>query len=90
VEKYKTGALGMVDTNMMAYMSGAVEPYLIDLEKNAPDSEVRASATAALYIRRDNAAMNAKETSWRNWNLQSGLLTKEDHPDTGDSLYLYD
>jgi hypothetical protein len=73
VERYEAGALGTVDTETLTYMSGAVDPYLIDLEKNAPDQEVRTGAAKALKIREENAdAMMGEEAhSWRSWNLQS-------------------
>jgi hypothetical protein len=71
VERYEAGALGSVDTEMLTYMSNAVEPYLIELENNAKDYGVRSGAKIALRIRRENDAMSVEESSWRNWNLQS-------------------
>jgi hypothetical protein len=73
VEQYEAGALNTVDTETLTYMSDAVVPYLVDLEENAPDDEVRAGAKKALYIRENNAVASVEEYSWRNWNLQSGL-----------------
>jgi hypothetical protein len=71
VERYEAGALNTVDTETLTYMSDAVEPYLIYLEKNATDYRVRHGAKQALNAR-ENTLMSA-EISWRNWNLQSDI-----------------
>ncbi|MDR1042388.1 MAG: DUF4173 domain-containing protein [Clostridiales Family XIII bacterium] len=73
VERYEAGALNTVDTETLAYMSDAVTPYLVDLKENAPDYEVRVGAKKALYMRENSDVASAEESSWRNWNLQSGL-----------------
>jgi hypothetical protein len=80
VERYEAGALGTVDTEMLTYMSEAVAPYLVNLKENAPDPEVRAGAGEALSVRERNDSatmMIVEEPSWRNWNLQSGILAEE-------------
>ncbi|MDR1292575.1 MAG: DUF4173 domain-containing protein, partial [Clostridiales Family XIII bacterium] len=76
VERYEAGALETVDTDTLTHMSDAVLPYLVDLEKNAPDYKVRDEAELALYLREGDAKMNLDEYSWRNWNLQSDMMGK--------------
>jgi hypothetical protein len=56
---------------MLTYMSDAVEPYLRELEMNAPDYGVRSGAKIALRVREMEKRTDV--TSWRHWNLQSAM-----------------
>lgn len=75
VEQYETGRSKDIDIEMMTYMSDAVDPYLQNLMKNAPDENIRKKAEDTIAMREDMYFHYADEPKYFVWNMQSARLS---------------